>query len=295
MSAPSPDDNAQQHQALSEALQAVLRPLADLAIAQGLPFATVQELMKRSFVEAARDAQPDPTAQRMVSRISTATGLTRREVTRLSQDERRTDARPRSLASEIFAHWTTASEYRDRHGTPRTLARTGPAPSFEALASSLTRDVHPRSLLDELLRLGLATHDVQQDTVTLQRDAFVPRGDVVRMLGFLGDNVGDHLKAAVRNVLSDGQRHFEQAVFADELSPESIQAAHALVREQWQALIESLVPRLEKMVADDEALNRVRHQRLRIGLFSFNETMPAPAAPPARASRRTGRKGKDSA
>jgi hypothetical protein len=293
MSGTPPDDR---QQALYEALRAVLRPLADLAIAQGVPYTAAQELLKRTFVDAAREAQPDPTAQRMISRISTATGITRREVTRLCETEPGTDVRPRSLINELFAHWTTAREYRDRRGVPRTLPRTGPEPSFEALAQSLTRDVHPRSLLDELLRLGVATHDPQRDTVTLQRDAFVPRGDAVRMLRFLGDNVGDHLKAAVHNVLTDGKRHFEQAVFADELSAESIEKARALVRQQWQALIDALVPPLEQLVAEDEALNRVRHQRLRIGLYAFNETMSAPAmtAAPTIAVRRTKRKRKDS-
>ncbi|HEY2927114.1 DUF6502 family protein, partial [Piscinibacter sp.] len=232
---------------MDEALLAVLQPLARLVVAQGLPFASVEELLKRSVVQAAREAQPDPTAQRMVSRISTATGINRREVTRLCESEPRAIARPRSVVTELFAHWTTARAYRDRRGVPRVLPRQGQGVSFEALAQSVTRDVHPRSLLDELLRLGLATHDTERDSVTLQHDAFVPRGDAIRMLGFLGDNVGDHLNAAVHNVLADEPSHFEQAVFADELSSESLQQVRALVRAQWQALIEAMVPRLEKL------------------------------------------------
>lgn len=278
---PATDPDTQQ--ALADALQAVLRPLAELVIAQGLPFAVVQETLKRTLVDAARDGQPDPTARRMVSRISNATGLSRREVTRLCEGTPRGDVRPRSLASELFAHWTTARPYRHRDGSPRVLPRTGAAPSFEALARSLTRDVHPRSLLDEMLRLGLVLHDPDRDTVALQRSAFVPAGDVARMLGFLSDNVGDHLKAAVHNVLSDGQTHFEQAVFADELSEESIQAAGVLVREQWQALIDATVPRLREMLADDEAQDRPRPWRVRIGLYSFNEATASPT--PARTSK----------
>ena len=287
-----------QHQALSDALSAVLRPLARLAVAQGLPFAAVEELLKRSFVQAARDAQSDPAAQRMISRISTATGIHRREVTRLCESAPQAAPRPRSLAAEVFARWTTAREYRDRRGAPRVLPRQGQGASFETLAQSVTRNVHPRSLLDELLRLGLATHDAQRDTVTLQRDAFVPRGDTMRMLGFLGDNAGDHLSAAVHNVLTDGQRHFEQAVFADELSGESLQLIRAVIRTQWQSLIEATVPLLEKMIEDDRVADRARDQRLRIGLYSFNETMPAVAPPtadaPVRDVRRTRRKSKDS-
>jgi len=32
------------------------------------------------------------------------------------------------------------------------------------------------------------------------------------MVGFLGTNVGEHLEAAVTNVLTDGHQHFEQAL-----------------------------------------------------------------------------------
>jgi hypothetical protein len=276
---PDESDEIQSQQlALTTALLALLQPLARLAMSQGLPYSAVEELLKQSFVQDAREAQPDPTAQRIVSRISTATGISRREVARLCGREPRAMARPRSAVAQVFAHWTTAREYRDRRGAPRTLPRLGPGPSFEALAQSVTRHVHPRSLLDEMLRFGLVTHDAARDNVMLQRTTFVPRGDATRMLGFVGDNVGDHLNAAVQNVSADGRRHFEQAIFADELSIESLREARKLVRTQWHNLIDSMVPQLEKMIADDGASDRVRNQRLRVGLYSFDETMPAVAA-----------------
>jgi hypothetical protein len=289
------NESGPQQQALQEAMLAVLRPLARLAVAQGLPAATLEELLRRSIVQAAREAQPDPTAQRVASRISTATGISRREVTRLLENQERASARTRSLASEVFAHWTTARPYRDRKGGPRVLPRQGPAPSFETLAQSVTRHVHPRSVLDELVRLGLAAHDAEHDTVTLQRQAFVPRGDVMRMLGFLGDNVGDHLNAAVHNVLDTGQRHFEQAVFADELSQDSIAQVRQVVRAQWKLLIDATVPLLEQLIAADEKADRLRDQRLRIGLFTFHDTLPAELAnAPAPAAKRARAKRKDS-
>jgi len=87
-------------------------------------------------------------------------------------------------------------------------------------------------------------------------------------------------------------------VFADELSGESLQLIRAVIRTQWQSLIEATVPLLEKMIEDDRVADRARDQRLRIGLYSFNETMPAVAPPtadaPVRDVRRTRRKSKDS-
>lgn len=294
---PATPPDAEQ-QALLDALRAVLSPLARLAVARGLPYADLEDVLKRAVVQAAAEAHPGVAPHRSVSRIATATGINRREVTRLTQQV--SEAPPkaaRSAASEVFTHWLGDRAYRDRQGRPRVLPRLGPTPSFESLARAVTRDVHPRSLLDELLRLNLASLDAATDTVTLRRDGFVPSGDRVRMLGFLADNVGDHLSASVANVVGDGRRHFEQAIFADGLSESSMQAVRQLVTAQWKGLLEELVPPLEKLIEADADRPAAEHRRVRIGLYGFDEptaearaaaladTAPPPAAPTRRPRR----------
>lgn len=258
--------------ALLQAIDRVVRPLARLAVAKGMPFAVLETQLKLAFVQAARDAHPQLPAHRAVSRIATATGLNRREVTRLTQVSSPLPLR-RPVAAELFAHWANDAVYQDALGRPRVLPRQGEALSFESLAQSVTRDVHPRSLLDELLRLGLAVHDHERDTVALVRDAFVPRGDTERMLAFLSDNVGDHLGAAVANVLGSGREHFEQAVFADELSAESIEQLRALISAQWRDMTAALVPAIEALIEQDRAAGRPQDRRLRLGLYTYTDGM----------------------
>ena len=230
---------------------------------------------------AARAAHPNLPSHRLVSRVSTATGINRREVSRITQAEGAPPAVRRSPATRVFTKWIADPALRTRGGALRALPRSGPAPSFESLAQSVTRDVHPRSLLDELCRLGLARID--GDMVHVERDSFVPSDDSVRMLGFMGTNVGDHLRAAVANVLSPQPPHLEQAIFADELSPASVEAFRQLMREQWKTLLASAVPALQRLIDADEAADRTRDQRVRVGLYTYDEAMaPAsdkPAAP----------------
>lgn len=263
---------------LLDALDRLLAPLARLALARGLGAAQLEEALRLSLVREADQQHAGLLPHRRVSRIATATGLHRREVTRLVQRLREGEPRPvaprRSAATELFARWRTDPRFCDRRGRPRVLPRqdgSAQRPSFEMLAQAVTRDVHPRSLLDEMLRLGLATLDAKRDTVRLAADGFVPRGDEGRMLQFLGANVGDHLSAAVDNVLGDGRRHLEQAVFADGLSETSIEAAHALITRQWQRLHDELVTALRQKVADDRGLPGAHH-RLRVGLYSFEDS-----------------------
>ncbi|GAP34376.1 DUF6502 family protein [Piscinibacter sakaiensis] len=273
---------------LEAALQAVLRPLAELAVARGLPHALLDELLRRRLVQVAHAAHPTLPEHRRVSRISSATGLNRREVTRLLQ----APAGPvpvRLPVNELFAHWLTDPACRGPDGEPAELPRLGPAPSFESLAQDTSRDVHPRSLLEQLLRLGLAEHDEETDRVRLTRRSFVPAHDDAGLLRFLGENVGDHLSAAVANVLSPEARkpHFEQAVFGQGLPEAALPPLRDAVRRHWRALVDELVPMIEQAVAQAAeapaaaaaAAAPPPMRRVRIGLYTFHAPAPAPADP----------------
>ena len=273
----------------------LLEPLARLAVARGLAYASVEDLLKAAFVEAARRAQPESAGERIVSRVATATGLSRREVTRLLDAPDVPPAPHPAPATQIFTRWQADPSLHDAKGRPLALPRTGPAPSFEALARFVTQDVHPRSLLDELRRLGLVA--VEGDTVTLLRDSIVAGSDSERAYRFLGTNVSDHLRAGVDNVLGATPPHVEQAVFADELSEESMSAFRDLAKTQWQALLAAAVPALQALVDADAASGRARNRRVRLGLYAFNDAMkpddsrPAPSAPaPTAAGPRAARK-----
>lgn len=265
--------------ALLEALARVLEPAARLAVAKGLPFTISQEVLRQAYVKAAQRANGAPDKP-TVSSIAAATGLTRREVTRLVEDMPAAAARKPSPAIQIFTAWLGDPKLRDRRGQPKPLRRQGAAPSFDTLAQSITRDMHSRTLLEELCRLGLARHDTETDLVHLQREGFVPRDDEARMLAFLGHNVGDHLSASVANVLQDERLHFEQAVFADELSEASIDIAKKLVNVQWRSLMAALVPELEALVksdsqADGKSRRKRADRRMRIGLYAYDERIGA--------------------
>jgi hypothetical protein len=254
---------------LLDACRQVLLPLATLAVERGVPYAQLDELLRGAFVDAARTAHPNVSAQRGASRISAATGLTRREVTRLLQPPVTPEPSRSSPATQVFSRWLTDPQLRQADGAPMALPRQGPPVSFESLAQSVTKDVHPRTLLEELLRLGLARLDEATDTVQLLRETFVPSGDDARLYGFLGANVGDHLRGAVANVLAQGPRNIEQALFAHGLSSESIAELRPLVAQQWQTVARSLVPLVQQFIDADVAAGRLADQRLRVGLYMY--------------------------
>ncbi|MFN9773527.1 MAG: DUF6502 family protein [Burkholderiales bacterium] len=258
---PTPD-------ARQQAMLRLLEPLARLALAQGLTLQPLAELMKLALVAAAGREDPDAS----MSQLSVRTGVHRKDLRRIAA---RPVPRPtRSPGSEVLARWIADPHYLTRRGTPRVLPRlAGPAggPSFESLAASVTTDVHPRAVLDELLRLSLAELDAR-DRVRLRSTAYVPHRDRVRMLGLLADNVGDHLDAAVANLRADGDRFLEQAVFSDELSEASADAFNRATRRAWERTQADLMPLLQRLHAEDRARgDDTARWRVRLGVYGYTE------------------------
>lgn len=263
----------ERNELLLQAVRSMLLPLARLCVAQGQHFEGIEEALKQAFVDAAREAKRAAglAGSRDVSQVAMATGLSRREVARLSAVTASAPAPKPSAVNQLYLRWSTAKKLRDETGRPRTLPRMGKAPSFESLAQSITRHVHPRSLLDEMLRLGLAQLSEDGQTVSLEPDRYVPEKDDAQLYGFLGANVGDHLAAASANVIHRDRRHFEQAIFADELTEATAAAIREIAAAQWQRVLAEVVPELESRVAADQAAGRTGAHRARLGLFSFHE------------------------
>lgn len=278
-----------------DALLAVLRPLARMAIDHGIQFNQVEELTKRAMVEAAMQAVQDQVGagSAPISRLSVISGIHRKEVKRLIETPDlsaiRTEQTP---ATEVFATWATGPDWLDADGRPRVLPRRADedgAPSFESLARSVTTDVHPRTLLDELLRLGLVDIDPTTDRVGLRSDSLVPAGRIEALLALAGASVGEHL-SAVRAHLVAGHRlaageqgaktpFVEQSVFADKLSAESASIAGDRARALWSKVLKSIAPELRRLADADHAAGRVGDHRVRIGLYCYTQPVaPVPGA-----------------
>jgi hypothetical protein len=264
-----------EHTALLGAVQAVLRPLAQLLVARGLPYAQAEERLKAAYVQAARDAAlratPEALPHRLVSRLSTATGINRREVGRLLVEPDASSGLRPSMALRVFERWRTDPDYLNGRGQPQILRRQGVAPSFEALAAQVSRDVHARSVLDDMVRLKLVEWETDADTVTLRQSAFVPDADTAKLMAYLGANVGDHLSAAVENVGGLQPRHFEQAIWADGLTLDVARELRAIIEAQWKLLSQALVPEIQRRIDAVESAGLTPDARVRVGVYMYSQ------------------------
>lgn len=216
-------------------LDALLAPFSRLMVALGVPFPDLSERLKAHYVEAAKDlTEGKPTD----SRLSVMTGLQRRDVARLRDFESK---EPRlTHLSRLVALWQSDPAYA---GAP--LTRSGSAPSFEALAWEVRRDVHPRTLLDALLAAGTVT--VEDEAVHLRASSYQPLAGSEDQMAYLARNMGDHLQAATVNVTADAAPFFERAAHFSGLSEGQVAELDALFREKQMALLEELGASASKM------------------------------------------------
>jgi len=241
-------------------LDVLFAPLARLLVARGIPFPDFAERMKAHYVTAATQAAGKATD----SRLSVMTGLQRREVTRLRGFDPR-DERPNHL-SRLVALWRTEADYLDGEA-PILLPRSGPAPSFEALAWTVRRDVHPRTMLDALVASGTIALTAEGNQVRLLQSSYQPLAGSEDQLAYLTRNLGDHLSAATDNVLGRTPPQFERAVHYSELTTDEVTALADFHRDGQMALFEELSRRAAAMKRTGE---RGPH-RFRAGAY-FHQT-----------------------
>jgi hypothetical protein len=285
MSITTPSDDADR--ATLDAALAMLEPLAGLLLSRGLRYSRAEDLLKAAFVSAGARAFAAQGKLPSVSTLSVATGLRRREVQRLLESEA-ASAPPKmslaaqtakvSLAARVRARWTSDPRYLDAKGQPRRLPRTAPPgqPSFASLAAAVSKDVHPRPLLDELVRIGAAEEDGEQ--VLLRGRFNAPDRSWDSLVEIGGANVADHLSAVLVNLLTQPRPLFEQALFADGLTQQSAQRAADLAKQMWLQSAPEMTHKLQTLVdLDDKAPDN--GWRMRIGLFSYIAPAEQPQAP----------------
>jgi Family of unknown function (DUF6502) len=191
---------------IMQIFDALFAPIARLLVARGLPFPDLVERMKLHYVQAAL-AQTGTRATD--SRVSVLTGLQRRDVVRLrGQDVK--DRRPNHL-SRLVALWQTGAAWSGQ-GQPLALPRSGPGQSFETLAQTVRRDVHPRTMLDTLIAAGTVALSDDGQEVRLIQPSYQPLAGSEDQLAYLARNLGDHAQAAAENVQGVAPPHFERSV-----------------------------------------------------------------------------------
>jgi hypothetical protein len=258
--------------ALNTVLQ-VLRPLVRLLLRHGVSFPAFSAALKPVFIEVARAELQRSGRAATDSAVTLLSGVHRRDVRQLTRGEPADTAAqrdPGGLVGQVVARWLSDETWLDDEGQPMALSRSG-LMSFDTLVDSVSRDVRPRALLDEMLRLGVA---VQTDggEVLLAAQGFAPRAGLEQSAALMAANLHDHAAAAVANV-EDGRNLLEQAVYVDEIGRESVQALRLVARRQSQSFFKAVLAEAQTRFDQDARQLPApdRGERVRVGIYFYTD------------------------
>jgi hypothetical protein len=257
--------------ALVKAVVMLCRPLIRLLIEKGITFPQFRELMKELYVEVADKEFSLDDKKPSDSRVFVLTGVHRKDIKRIRQQSELADVKitsSASLSGEIVARWTSMPDYLDEKGAPRRLAKSGKTDeaSFEQLVSSVSKDVRPKVILEEWLRLGIVR--MNDDHVALNKSAFVTNKEFKEMAYYLGHNVHDHMASCVNNILANEDPMLERSVYYACLTESSVNELNAVASKKGDELLQHLNKQAIKLYDADKDKDDATY-RMRLGVYWY--------------------------
>ena len=271
---PSPSPSSATLPAAEDTLEAVthiMAPMIRLLLSCGVDYVRFAAVLKQTFIEQAQSELEEAHCKDTDSALSLLSGVHRKDV-RYWRENGMGDriARKVSLSSQVFSHWIQNPLYRDRFKNPKPLLRIGDEISFETLVRQITQDVHPYTVLSELVRLGLVTIRKKQgqDWVIPSPRGFVPPAGSTELMELFSGNLGDHVSAAVSNIKGHGPR-LEQSVFVSGLTPESAAKLAQLSQKLWSQVRSEMI-RESSLLYEQDRNDPQASCRIRFGSYFWD-------------------------
>ena len=251
----------------------VLQPLVRLLLRNGVTYTVFAAALKRVFLDAARQELSSRAMAQTDSAVSLLSGLHRRDVRTLARADAAAPTAPPptlGLAAQVVARWMNDAQFLDAQGASRALPKSGDGASFDVLVAGVSRDVRPKAVLDELLRLGVV-HESEAGLV-LESTGFAPRQGFEELSWLFAQNLQDHAAAAVANLQGEGN-FLEQAVFVDELTADSAARLQQVSVQAWKAAFKIVMQEAQQRFDGDaaSAAPEARRHRARFGVYFFSE------------------------
>lgn len=258
----------QQSMLVLDSVLSILEPLVLLLLRHGISYVELAEQLKIVFLAQALAETQRIGAKQTDSALSLVTGLQRRDVQQLrphAQNASRPQDLHHTVPAEVIGRWLA-----DHYPDDLLYSDDGDLLSFERLVKSVSKDKHPRAVLDELLRIGVVLFDEDFQTVSLCRKAFLPSEQSEAIQHLFRRTLSDHLAASIHNISTQDQQKFlEQAVFAHGLSAQSTTIMHTYARKQWENMMQDFLKFAGSLCMVD-ADTAEPTERFTVGMYAYS-------------------------
>lgn len=183
-----------------EFLRAVLRPLVRFCVRNALTLQHFIDVLKPLFLDAAVEELKRGDQTITASRLTLLTGVHRKDVAKMWARNEEPVRRAPPLLTRVLGQWEQDTRFQTAGGKPRTLALDGGRGSFQDLVKTVSEDINPRSVLEELTRRGLIKSSPHG--VRLMRQIHRVGEDPKDRYELLGKNVESLILAGEENLFS---------------------------------------------------------------------------------------------
>ncbi len=240
-----------------KAIEYLLYPLVRLVIARSISYGSLTEVIKFVMVKEAERQLKSKSAEPLTdSRLSIVTGIHRKEIKRLrSTKSHDISSYEPSMASQVVAKWAGDKALRTKGGIKKLPRKklSEKDYDFEDLVKSISTDIRPRVVLEELMDRGLVTVD-DKDTLQLHPEHLALKQDQEETLHYLSLNIHDHFSTAVNNLIKPDYKDLDRCVHYHGFNAEAIEKLKATAEKH---AMESLV------VVNNEAQSMLKDSKFK--------------------------------
>jgi hypothetical protein len=126
-----------------------------------------------------------------------------------------------------------------------------------------------RAVLDELLRLGVVL--LEDNMVSLNKNAFILEKDFEDLLYYLGCNLHDHIAVSSHNILGNKPSMLERSVSYTALSENSVLKREEYARASAMEILIDLNKKALTLSKEDER-NKDNKHKMNFGVYYLRET-----------------------
>jgi hypothetical protein len=257
---------------LLSATARILRPLIKLLLRYGVTYAAFADIAKKTFFYVAKEEFIIPGKRQTTSRISTMTGLSRKEVARqeaLPQQSTALDTSGINRAARVISGWVRDADFQTSSGEPADLPFEGGQYSFAELVKRYSGDITARTIADELSRIG-AVSTTAAGYIHLNTRAYIASSSDQDKLAILGTDVADLINTIDHNLSNPNPPYFQRKVSYNYLPVELLPELREQISHISQYNLESLDSILsEKAIAKESTKKGKRYARIGVGIYYF--------------------------